>query len=66
MKNGTVKFFDRRKGWGFIAGEDGEEIYVHFSALVMDGYKSLRQNDQVTYDVGEHDGRVCAVNVKKI
>ena len=60
---GTVKFFNRMKGFGFIAGEDGTEYFVHQSAL--DEGTSLQENDAVTFDVEEGDRGPKAVNVKK-
>lgn len=60
---GTVKFFNVNKGFGFISGEDGKEVFVHQSAL-EDGV-TLNENDAVTYDVEEGDRGLKAVNVKK-
>ena len=60
---GTVKFFNRMKGFGFIAGEDGKEYFVHQSALA-EGV-SLNDNDSVEFDVEEGDRGPKAVNVKK-
>jgi CspA family cold shock protein len=61
--NGTVKFFNEMKGFGFISAEDGKEIFVHQSAL--DQGVVLRENDSVTFDVEEGDRGLKAVNVKK-
>ena len=60
---GTVKFFNRMKGFGFIAGEDGKEYFVHQSALA-EGV-NLNDNDPVEFDVEEGDRGPKAVNVKK-
>jgi len=60
---GTVKFFNERKGFGFIAAEDGKEVFVHSSAI-EEGV-ILRENDSVTFDVEEGDRGPKAVNVKK-
>ena len=60
---GTVKFFNGMKGFGFIAAEDGQEVFVHQSAL-EDGVV-LHENDAVTFDVEEGDRGPKAVNVKK-
>lgn len=60
MQKGTVKFFNTEKGFGFIKGEDGKEIFVHTSGLV----DSIRENDEVTYDVKEGKKGLNAVNVK--
>ena len=62
--NGTVKFFNDMKGFGFIAAEDGKEFFVHQSAL-EEGI-TLRENDAVTFDVEEGDRGPKAVNVKRI
>ncbi len=51
MPNGTVKWFKDDKGYGFIAGEDGVEVFVHFSAIQAEGFKSLSEGQAVTYDV---------------
>jgi len=61
--NGTVKFFNEMKGFGFIAAEDGKEVFVHQSAL-EEGVR-LNENDAVTFDVEEGDRGPKAVNVKK-
>ncbi len=60
---GTVKFFNEMKGFGFIAAEDGKEVFVHQSALVEGVI--LHENDSVTFDVEEGDRGPKAVNVKK-
>ena len=61
---GTVKFFNQMKGFGFIAGEDGEEYFVHQSALA-EGV-NLNENDSVEFDVEQGDRGPKAVNVKKV
>ncbi|TKJ17126.1 DNA-binding protein [Candidatus Woesearchaeota archaeon B3_Woes] len=61
--NGTVKFFNNSKGFGFIAGEDGKEYFVHQTGL-KEGL-NLNENDQVTFDVEEGDRGPKAVNVNK-
>ena len=61
--NGTVKFFNEMKGFGFIAADDGKEFFVHQSAL-EEGV-TLRENDAVTFDVEEGDRGPKAVNVKR-
>jgi len=60
---GTVKFFNRSKGFGFIAGEDGQEYFVHQSALGEGVF--LNENDAVTFDVEQGDRGPKAVNVQK-
>lgn len=64
---GTVKFFDGTKGWGFITDEEGNDVFVHYSSIQMEGRKSLNQNDVVEFEIGEGTtGRTQAVNVKRI
>ena len=54
MASGTVKWFSNEKGYGFIARDDGGgDLFVHFSAVEGDGYRSLSEGDEVTFDVGE-------------
>lgn len=54
MASGTVKWFSNEKGYGFIARDDGSgDLFVHFSAVQGDGYRSLNEGDEVTFDVGE-------------
>lgn len=67
MSNGTVKWFNAEKGFGFITNdESGEDVFVHFSAIQADGYKSLQEGQKVTFDM-EQDTRdsskMRAVNV---
>lgn len=63
---GTVKFFDEKKGWGFITDENKNDVFVHYSNIQMEGRKSLNQNDVVEFEIGEgKDGRSQAVNVKR-
>ena len=64
---GTVKFFDGTTGWGFITDESGNDVFVHYSSIQMEGSKSLNQNDVVEFEIGEDkDGRTQAVNVKVV
>jgi CspA family cold shock protein len=49
--NGTVKWFNKEKGFGFITGEDGNDVFAHFSQIKIDGYKSLEEGQSVSYDV---------------
>ena len=64
---GTVKFFDGTKGWGFITDESGNDVFVHYSSIQMEGSKSLNKNDVVEFEIGEDkDGRTQAVNVKVV
>lgn len=64
---GTVKFFNSKKGFGFIVDEGGMEHFVHYSNIQMDGYKKLRKGQGVTFDVGtREDGKTEAVQVTPI
>ena len=55
MENGTVKWFNAEKGFGFISREDGSDVFVHFSAIQGDGFKTLEEGQAVTFDVEESD-----------
>ncbi len=61
---GSVKWFDAEKGYGFILGEDGKEIFVHFSAIQTDGFRTLEQDQEVEFEITETDKGVQAANVK--
>ena len=65
MANGTVKWFNDKKGYGFINEEQGRDIFVHFSAIEMPGFKTLSEGDMVIFDVEESDRGPEAKNVKK-
>ncbi|MDZ7343749.1 MAG: cold-shock protein [candidate division KSB1 bacterium] len=66
METGTVKWFNNAKGYGFIARENGEDVFVHFKAIVGDGYKSLEEGDQVQFDVERGPKGLQATKVSKI
>ena len=63
MPEGKVKWFNTRKGYGFIATEDGSDIFVHYSGISGKGYRSLVEGDPVTFDVVEGDKGLGAENV---
>lgn len=65
MEQGTVKWFNNDKGYGFINRESGDDVFVHFSAIQGDGFKSLDEGQHVTFDVEEGDRGPQAVNVVK-
>jgi cold shock protein len=66
MANGTVKWFNDRKGYGFIEQEDGPDVFVHHSGIVSEGFRSLNEGDQVTFDVEQGQKGLSAVNVKVV
>ncbi|MBE5944093.1 MAG: cold-shock protein [Lachnospiraceae bacterium] len=66
MAKGTVKWFNDQKGFGFITGEDGKDVFVHFSGLNMEGFKTLKENQTVEFDVTEGEKGPQAVNVTVI
>ena len=63
MAEGTVKWFNPRKGYGFIDTGDGKDIFVHYASISGDGYKSLSEGDAVTFDIIEGDKGPRAENV---
>jgi CspA family cold shock protein len=65
MANGVVKWFSDKKGYGFIEQEEGGDIFVHFSAVNMDGFRTLSEGDRVTFEVEEGDRGPAAKNVSK-
>jgi len=65
MPTGTVKWFNNAKGYGFIvASEGGEDLFAHYSAITMDGYKTLKAGQQVTFDITKGDKGLHAINIK--
>lgn len=66
MQNGTVKWFNADKGYGFITGQDGQDVFVHFSAIQGDGYKTLDEGQAVSYDIEQSDRGPQAANVNKL
>lgn len=67
IMQGVVKFFNRNKGWGFITDIEGEDVFVHHSSIVMDGFRYLSTDDIVNYELGtDNNGREQAVNVTQI
>ncbi len=66
MAEGTVKWFNDQKGYGFISQDGGGDIFVHHSAINMPGFKSLNEGDRVQFDVGEGKKGPAAMNVTKI
>ena len=65
MANGTVKWFNATKGFGFITSEDGQDLFAHFSAIQSEGFKSLDEGQKVEFDVEEGQRGPQAVNITK-
>lgn len=65
MEQGTVKWFNDDKGYGFITRESGDDVFVHFSAIQGDGFKSLSKGQHVTFEVEEGERGLQAANVVK-
>ena len=65
MVNGTVKWFNDSKGFGFLEQEGGEDVFVHFSAIVGDGFKSLAEGDRVTFEITRGPKGLQAANVTR-
>ena len=66
MAQGTVKWFSNEKGYGFIEREQGEDVFVHFSAIAMDGYKSLTEGQRVEFEIVQGQKGLQAANVMAI
>ncbi len=66
MNTGTVKWFNSEKGYGFISQSDGDDVFVHFSAIQGDGFKTLEEGQQVSFDIAEGPKGKQAENVAKL
>lgn len=66
MSKGTVKWFNNQKGYGFISDEAGNDVFVHYTGLNMEGYKTLEEGQAVEYEVTEGEKGPQAVNVVKL
>ncbi|MBS4749675.1 cold-shock protein [Granulicatella sp. zg-ZJ] len=66
MEKGTVKWFNAEKGFGFISREGGEDVFVHFTAIQTDGYRTLEEGQEVEFEIGEGARGPQAVNVVKL
>ena len=65
MAQGTVKWFNDAKGFGFIAQDGGKDVFVHHTAIAMEGFRSLREGDKVEFDIVEGPKGLQAANVKR-
>jgi CspA family cold shock protein len=65
MANGTVKWFNDAKGYGFISQEGGEDVFVHHTAINMDGFRTLKEGERVEFDVTQGPKGLQAANVRK-
>ncbi|ALX47922.1 MAG TPA: cold-shock protein [Lentibacillus sp.] len=65
MENGVVKWFNAEKGYGFIQVEEGNDVFVHYSAIQEEGFKTLEEGQNVTFDIVEGDRGPQAANVVK-
>ena len=63
MYQGTVKWFNSEKGYGFITTSDGKEVFAHYSAINAEGYKSLEQGQKVSFDIVEENNKTKASNI---
>ena len=63
---GVVKWFNDKKGYGFITDEEGNELFVHYQEIQGEGFKTLQENDNVEFDVGEGQKGPKAINVRKV
>lgn len=66
MEQGTVKWFNTPKGFGFIERDSGDDVFVHFNSILEEGFKKLREGDKVEFEVIETEKGLQAANVKKI
>lgn len=67
MEKGTIRWFDNKKGYGFVQKEsDGKDLFVHYSAIAMEGYKTLKAKEEVTFDIVQGDKGPQAANIVRV
>jgi CspA family cold shock protein len=66
MPEGTVKWFNARKGYGFISMEDGDDIFCHYSDIEVEGFKTLNENQRVSFEIKEGPKGLQAINIKPV
>lgn len=66
MPEGRVKWFNEKKGYGFISREDGDDVFVHYSEIELDGFKTLSEDQRVSFEIKEGPKGLQAVNVKPL
>ena len=66
MARGQVKWFSEKKGYGFISREDGDDIFVHYSAIDKDGFKTLHEGDEVEFEISQGEKGLHATDVKLV
>lgn len=66
MSMGNVKWFDRKKGYGFILGPEGQDVFVHYSSIQGDGFRTLRDGEQVEYDLVKTQKGLQAAEVRQL
>ncbi len=66
MAEGTVKWFNERKGFGFLEREDGDDVFVHYSMIQDEGFKTLKEGEKVTFDIVDGQKGPAASNVVKM
>jgi CspA family cold shock protein len=65
MANGTVKWFNDAKGYGFISQDGGEDVFVHHTAIAMDGFRTLKEGERVEFDITQGPKGLQAANVRR-
>ena len=66
MPEGTVKWFNAKKGFGFLEREDGDDVFVHFSAIQSDGFRTLNEGEKVKFDIVDGEKGPSAANVERL